>query len=869
MANNKMPEGELRTLRSPWYGAEKDGGDIAQRDTVHISILAEGYRAGESEVFFGDAARLAEEVFFAADAPFRSLKPLLSVHAVMVVSEDAGVEPLEEAAAAAAAAAAARRLRRNDEKTNNNNRRRHHHSTAFSLRREDGPLRTVAPPGSGRDVYRKAKRVCAAVAPGCDHVLLMARDEWYGGLGDEVAIFTASPSSGALALRHELGHILADIGEEYDGGSDYSGPNFSESTRLCRANEQPRRVQTVDGVRQVWPCVSWGAWLTTPPEEDGSSSSIGGSSVGSNKNSNAQVDRFVGSRGAPSASMALAAWPFAELSEGRAVEVSVGHAKAGLPGTKVDISVAGISSAFGDGGEGGVGFGYTAAGALRRIVVAVGQDQGGEQQQFEVALPAQPTFDRIFYAFTVGPLGSGGSSAAAPLTVRVRLEGPTSSSSSSSPDAEEAARRAAAAYHTPPPPPLLCHVQVHQYATVEAAERAAAATSPRHQQQQQQSAASPPPLSSTVVGAFPVFDGDSKLLGYRPTDEACLMRNMDVKCFCPVCLERLWRRVLTRTGILRSSRSSSPSMVMAGDAAAVAAASRQLRGAASDGLSARVSPGLTVNNASSERALSLSVRPAPLSAADGGGAASEVALVWERLVVRRRRQSGGGGGGEDSALEVVAEEHAPFRGLRTVTVPPPSGGSSSSSSSGSISANATTLGSAPAGEQGACWRVKATLRSGYIRSEPRLFETARYAYWPPAADARRLISGKRPTDAAKLLAASCKSTDAAGAGSWLHSSSFPPPPTAASPPPLLLPPPAAATNWSWSHYPGASHDDGATMSGATGFALPLPPIPDVFDAGPSRVLLLLVVLLAAAAASPVSASLKQQQGPCRSKRRVL
>ena len=68
---------------------------------------------------------------------------------------------------------------------------------------------------------------------------------------------------------------------------------------------------------------------------------------------------------------------------------------------------------------------------------------------------------------------------------------------------------------------------------------------------------------------------------------------------------------------------------------------------------------------------------------------------------------------------------------------------------------------------------------------------------------------------------------------------------------------------------GASHDDGATMSGATGFALPLPPIPDVFDAGPSRVLLLLVVLLAAAAASPVSASLKQQQGPCRSKRRVL
>ncbi|KAH8046444.1 IgA peptidase M64 [Aureococcus anophagefferens] len=46
---------------------------------------------------------------------------------------------------------------------------------------------------------------------------LLANDPYYGGLGDDVIIATASKTSGALALRHELGHVLGDVGEEYDG----------------------------------------------------------------------------------------------------------------------------------------------------------------------------------------------------------------------------------------------------------------------------------------------------------------------------------------------------------------------------------------------------------------------------------------------------------------------------------------------------------------------------------------------------------------------------------------------------------------------------------------------------------------------------
>jgi hypothetical protein len=45
------------------------------------------------------------------------------------------------------------------------------------------------------------------------HLFFVCFHKYYGGLGDEVAIFTSSPTSGGLALRHELGHILADVGE--------------------------------------------------------------------------------------------------------------------------------------------------------------------------------------------------------------------------------------------------------------------------------------------------------------------------------------------------------------------------------------------------------------------------------------------------------------------------------------------------------------------------------------------------------------------------------------------------------------------------------------------------------------------------------
>lgn len=228
--------------------------NVAPTDLVHVTLIAEAYTSQMQVDFFNDMSKLVNESFLSSGSAFESLLPLLAVHAIHVPSESASIpNDFDEHQSGRSRKRVG--LRGNKGPTGGA-------GTFFGLRREDGPLRTVAPPGNGRKAYSKAKQVCAesawAVAAasshgssgrgalhpanddnnnnnrmvntlgasssvGCDHVMLVAHDPWYGGLGEEVAIFTSSKTSGGLALRHELGHILADVGEEYDGGGDYSG----------------------------------------------------------------------------------------------------------------------------------------------------------------------------------------------------------------------------------------------------------------------------------------------------------------------------------------------------------------------------------------------------------------------------------------------------------------------------------------------------------------------------------------------------------------------------------------------------------------------------------------------------------------------
>lgn len=87
-----------------------------------------------------------------------------------------------------------------------------------------------------------ARDACTATGPSaCDFPSLIGNDEFYGGLGGEFTISTRSETSGTIVLRHELGHNLIDVGEEYDGGSVYSGVNASPTLN-----------------------VKWSHWLTNP-----------------------------------------------------------------------------------------------------------------------------------------------------------------------------------------------------------------------------------------------------------------------------------------------------------------------------------------------------------------------------------------------------------------------------------------------------------------------------------------------------------------------------------------------------------------------------------------------------------------------------
>jgi hypothetical protein len=115
-------------------------------------------------------------------------------------------------------------------------------NTAFQLYRDGTELRGVY--CNNANAARDACRSTGANA--CDFPSLIGNDPYYGGLGGEFTISTQSPTSGTLVLRHEMGHNFINVGEEYDGGSAYSGVNHSPVSRGTN--------------------VTWSQWLTAPAQ---------------------------------------------------------------------------------------------------------------------------------------------------------------------------------------------------------------------------------------------------------------------------------------------------------------------------------------------------------------------------------------------------------------------------------------------------------------------------------------------------------------------------------------------------------------------------------------------------------------------------
>jgi hypothetical protein len=131
--------------------------NVHPKDVVHITLISEAYTNEQAAEFFEDCDRLVVEAFTGPTGAFRSLVPLLAVHAIHIPSFQDHI-PLMFGKS---------RANIRGEK-----------STAFELRREDGPLRTIAPKND-RAAYTKAKSICRDNAPGCDHILLVVRDKVY------------------------------------------------------------------------------------------------------------------------------------------------------------------------------------------------------------------------------------------------------------------------------------------------------------------------------------------------------------------------------------------------------------------------------------------------------------------------------------------------------------------------------------------------------------------------------------------------------------------------------------------------------------------------------------------------------------------
>ncbi|KAJ7766478.1 IgA peptidase M64-domain-containing protein [Mycena maculata] len=156
---------------------------------VDLVFFSDGYLQEEREKFIQDATRLASDI--SSNQTFDTVKPLMNFWAAFTPSKESGVgvggKPKD---------------------------------TAFGLYRPGTELRGV--------YYAKpevAGAACSSLGDQCDYPILLGNDPLYGGLGGRFTVITPSLANGASILRHELGHSIIKVGEEYDGGEGYFGVN--------------------------------------------------------------------------------------------------------------------------------------------------------------------------------------------------------------------------------------------------------------------------------------------------------------------------------------------------------------------------------------------------------------------------------------------------------------------------------------------------------------------------------------------------------------------------------------------------------------------------------------------------------------------
>ncbi|KAI2606583.1 IgA peptidase M64-domain-containing protein [Hypoxylon sp. NC1633] len=175
---------------------------------IDLIFFGDGYTEEEKDKFLADTMRLAKNL--TDGQTFFDVLPLMNFWAGFSASAESGVgvggKPLD---------------------------------TVYGLYRDGTEL---------RGVYYDKPEVAAAACQSteaCDYPILLGNDPFYGGLGGQFTVTTASLNSGPVVLRHELGHSIIGVGEEYDGGQVYSGVNAARTPSA----------------------VPWTQWYTSPATE--------------------------------------------------------------------------------------------------------------------------------------------------------------------------------------------------------------------------------------------------------------------------------------------------------------------------------------------------------------------------------------------------------------------------------------------------------------------------------------------------------------------------------------------------------------------------------------------------------------------------
>ncbi|CAE6458710.1 unnamed protein product [Rhizoctonia solani] len=161
---------------------------------INIVFFSDGYTSKEKQKFLDDATRLALAI--SVNQTYAPVAPLINFWGAFTPSNESGIgvggKPKD---------------------------------TVYGLYRDGTELRGVYT--SKPEV---ASAACKSMGNQCNYPLLLGNDPLYGGLGGEFTISTASMLNGPLVLRHELGHSIIWVGDEYDG-SMYFGVNAANYTK--------------------------------------------------------------------------------------------------------------------------------------------------------------------------------------------------------------------------------------------------------------------------------------------------------------------------------------------------------------------------------------------------------------------------------------------------------------------------------------------------------------------------------------------------------------------------------------------------------------------------------------------------------------